>query len=300
MNQFVILSFLLLVGKLTTIGQVDVLRHQIGELITNKKAITGVAILALEDGDTLTWNGAGHFPMQSVYKFHLALAVLDKVQNDSLRMNQGIFIKKSDLLPFTFSPLRDKYPKGEVNVPLKEIMKYTVSESDNNGCDILFRLLGGPQYVNTFIAGTGVPDISIKATEEQMHMDGSVQFTNWCTPWSAVQLLKKFYFKEILKEPQFGFLWQQLTETGTGKGRIKGLLPEGTVVAHKTGSSGSDTEGIVAATNDIGIICLPNGKHIAIAVFVSNSRENNETNEGLIASIALESWNYFLSRQHVK
>ena len=84
-----------------------------------------------------------------------------------------------------------------------------------------------------------------------------------------------------------------MRETGTGEGRLKGQLPKGTVVAHKTGSSGANKEGITAAVNDIGIVFLPNGKHYFISVFVTNSTENADTNEKIIADISKVTWDYF-------
>ncbi|MEO6052027.1 MAG: serine hydrolase, partial [Pyrinomonadaceae bacterium] len=48
--------------------------------------------------------------------------------------------------------------------------------------------------------------------------------------------------------------------------------------------------GITAATNDIGIIWLPNGKHVAIAVFVSDSPADEKIREGVIANIAKVVW----------
>ena len=78
-----------------------------------------------------------------------------------------------------------------------------------------------------------------------------------------------------------------------GKNRIKGQLPTGTLVAHKTGTSDTNEQGVTAAVNDIGIVTLPNGKHFAISVFISNSKEDNETNEKIISGIAKLTWDYF-------
>ena len=61
-----------------------------------------------------------------------------------------------------------------------------------------------------------------------------------------------------------------MIETPVGLKRTKGLLPHGTGVAHKTGTS-STVNGVTAATNDVGLVTLLNGQHIAIAVFVSDS-----------------------------
>ncbi len=92
----------------------------------------------------------------------------------------------------------------------------------------------------------------------------------------------------------FDFLWKAMIETTTGSKRLKGLLPLGTVVAHKTGYSGVNKQGITAATNDVGIVTLPSGQHFAIAVFVYLSSETHETNEKIIAEIAKMAWDYFV------
>ena len=85
-----------------------------------------------------------------------------------------------------------------------------------------------------------------------------------------------------------------MKETKTGANRLKGQLPQGTVVAHKTGTSGTNkTTGVTAAVNDIGVVFLPNGQHYFISVFVTNSKENAETNEKIIANISKVAWNYF-------
>lgn len=278
-------ALVMLFASLTGVGQVEVLRGDIQAILDKHKANIGIGILGIEGGDTLFFNGDGHYPMQSVYKFHLGLMVYDNIQKGVLRADQPIRINKSDLLPDTWSPLRDKYPNGDVVLPLGEILGYTVSQSDNNGCDILFRLIGGPLAVEKFCREKGYANLSIQATEAEMHRDWSVQFTNWTSPREAVALLRDFYLQRIVTGESYSNLWKQLVETSTGQGRLKGLLPEGTVVAHKTGSSGTNAEGVTAALNDIGIICLPNGKHIAVAVFVSNSREVTKELEGVIAEV---------------
>ncbi len=84
-----------------------------------------------------------------------------------------------------------------------------------------------------------------------------------------------------------------MIRTSTGDKRIKGLIPSRADVAHKTGTSGT-RNGITHGTNDVGIITLPNGKHFAIAVFVSDSRENSIVNERIIAEISKAVWDYYI------
>ncbi len=208
-------------------------------------------------------------------------------------MSQSIHIEKKDLLPNTWSPLREKYPEGNVDIPLIEVIGYTVSQSDNNGCDILFRLLGGTKNVEDNIRSLGIADIAIAGTEEEMHSDWKVQFTNWCKPTTMVQLLELLYQKKTLSDTCNSCLWKFMVETTTGPNRLKGLLPIGTIIAHKTGSSGKNESGLTAAVNDVGIIILPNGQHIAIAVFVSNTTKDDKISEKVIADISRATYDFY-------
>ena len=271
------------------------LRQQILHIISTKKADVGVSILGIEDKDTLSIHGNRSYPMQSVFKFPIALAVLAETDKGKLSIHQKVTIRKTDLPSDTWSPIKVKYPNGTV-LPLSEIINYTVSESDNAGCDILLRLLGGPNVVNTYLATHNFKNISIHATEAEMHKDWNVQFTNMATPNSAVTLLKAFYDKKLLSGISNNFLMETMIATSTGKYRIKGQLPESTVVAHKTGSSGTNAKGITAAVNDIGIVTLPNGKHFIISIFVSNSYENEASNEKIISDISKSTYDYFRSK----
>jgi len=269
-------------------------RQKIDSLIKTKKAEIGIAVYDLQTKDTITWGNHRKYPMQSVYKFHLALAVLHQVDKGKFSLEQKILVKKSDLLPNTWSPLREKYPEGNIELPLSEIIHYTVATSDNNGCDILFRLLGGTKKAHKYIKSLGIKEIAIKATEEEMHKEWNVQFTNWTTPLATVQLLQIFHQKNILSRTSQDFLWKTMVETSTGLKRMKYLLPKNTVVAHKTGTSG-DKDGVTSAINDMGIIQLPNGNYIAICVFVSNSKEDFNTNEKIIADVTKIIWDYYVN-----
>ena len=69
--------------------------------------------------------------------------------------------------------------------------------------------------------------------------------------------------------------------------KIVEQLPENIKVAHKTGSSGQNDEGLIGAENDIAIITLPNGKTYAIAIFVSDSTESYDDTCKLISDCLL-------------
>jgi beta-lactamase class A len=120
-----------------------------------------------------------------------------------------------------------------------------------------------------------------------------VQYTNWGKPADLVQLLDILYKGKALSKTSNDFLWKIMTETSTGPNRIKGLLPKDVVVAHKTGSSGTNDAGLTPATNDVGIITLSNGKHLAIAIMVCNSKADETTRDAVIAKIAKAAWDEY-------
>lgn len=289
---FTIGSFILFTIS-SIFAQTHALKTQIEKVLENKNAEVGVTIFGSKEKDMISINGDKHFPMQSVFKFHIALAVLNEVDRGNLSLEQDVYIKKEELLPNTWSPIRQKYPEGNIYLKLSEILKYTVSESDNNGCDILLRLIGGPQAVNDYMHQIGINDVSIQASEEEMHKNWDVQFTNWTTPVAATKLLVDFYDRKILSAESYSFLWKIMSETTTGGKRIKGQLPAETIVAHKTGSSGTNSEGITAAINDIGIVILPDKSHFAISIFITNSTENSQTNEKIISDISKLAWEHY-------
>jgi len=278
----------------------DLLQQKIQQIISAKNVEVGVSIVGDDGKDALSINGDGHFPMQSVFKLHIALAVLSEIDKGKFSLNQKIKIEQKDLLPNLYSPIREKYPKG-ANLKLSEILEYTVSQSDNVGCEVLLRLIGGPQAVEDFFIKNNFRDVSIKINEEVMQNNWDLQFRNWTTPKAANEVLSSFYYnnKKILSKKSHDFIWKVLKETKTGENRLKGQLPKGTVVAHKTGSSGTNkTTGITAAVNDIGIVFLPDGQHFFISVFVTNSKEDAETNEKIIADITKAAWDYFTNQKN--
>lgn len=276
----------------------DALRQKIQQIVSTKNAIVGVSIIGNAGKDTISLNGEQHYPMQSVFKFHIALAVLSQIDKGKFSLDQKIEIQKKDLIPNLYSPIREDYPNGAA-LPISKILEYTVSSSDNVGCEVLLRLIGGPKIVEDYFVKNHIKDVSIKVNEEQQQADWDLQFENWTTPKAANETLVKFYNnkKKMLSQKSYDFIWKTMRETETGVNRLKGQLPKGTIVAHKTGSSGVNKDGLTAAVNDIGIIFMPNGKYFFISVFVTDSKENADTNEKIIADIAKETWNYFTSKK---
>lgn len=286
-------TLLFLLISAFSLAQTSLLEQKINSILKNKKATVGVSVLGFENGFKYDKNGDKKLPMQSVFKFHIAAAVLNAVDQGKLSLDQKIMLDPSNLLENTWSPLRDKYPAGNVEIPLSEVIEYTVAKSDNNGCDILLRLLGGTQVVQKFMDSKGVKGFQIKYNEEDMHKDWNVQYENYSTTKSAADVLKKLYDGKLLSKKSTDYLMKVMLSTSTGLNKMVEQLPKNTPVARKTGASGKNNAGLTGAENEIGIVTLPNGKHYALAVFVSNSMETDAVNCRMISDISKEVWEYF-------
>lgn len=290
------LSILFLTYCQTSKNTTDALRSKIQEIVSSKSAIVGVSIIGNNGKDTISLHGDRRFPMQSVFKFHIALAVLSEVDKGNLSLDQKIIISKDDLLPDDFwSPLRDENPNGGV-FTIARLIQYSVSNSDNTACDVLIRLIGTPKTVEEYFKKNNIKEIQITFNEKDMQAEWENMFQNWTTPKAASETLKMFYENKnnLLSKKSYDFFWKTNIETTTGNNRIKGQLPEGTIVAHKTGWSGTNEEtGITAAVNNIGIVFLPNGEYFIISVFVTESKESFDTNEKIIADIAKATYDFY-------
>lgn len=74
----------------------------------------------------------------------------------------------------------------------------------------------------------------------------------------------------------------------TGLTRLKGALPPGTEVMHKTGTIGM-------TTNDVGIVTLPgDAGHLVISIFVKSSEKPIPDRERAIAEVARALHDYYL------
>ena len=260
------------------------LRQQMERLAAPALGRVGAAALRLETGALVSWNGASRFPMQSVYKLPIAMAVLREVEAGRLDLDAPVRIQKSDMVPSgARSRIRDEYPGG-LELPLREILHAAISDSDGTACDVLLRLVS-PREVTDYLRRQGERDIVVATSEKEMSSDPLVQYRNRSTPEAAVRLLRLVHEGRGVSSASRRLLLDWMTATDTGPRRIRGLLPPDTPVAHKTGSSGT-WGGMTRATNDIGIITLPDGGHLAVAVFVSDSMAAEEAREGVIAKIA--------------
>ena len=291
MRSFIV--FLCLVPTLLFARQTQ-LETQLKEAIKGKKAEIGIAVI-IDGKDTVTVNNDIHYPLMSVFKFHQALALADYMGKQRQSLETRLPIKKSDLKPDTYSPLRDKYPQGGTEMSIADLLRYTLQQSDNNACDILFNYQGGPDAVNKYIHSLGIRECAIVGTETAMHEDLNLCYENWTTPLAAAELVEIFRKKPLFPNVYKDFIFQTMVECQTGQDRLVApLLDKKVTVGHKTGTGDLNAKGQQIGCNDIGFVLLPGGRTYSIAVFVKDSEENNQANSKIIANISRIVYEYIM------
>ena len=291
MRSFIV--FLCLVPTLLFARQTQ-LETQLKEAIKGKKAEIGIAVI-IDGKDTVTVNNDIHYPLMSIFKFHQALALADYMGKQKQSLETRLPIKKSDLKPDTYSPLRDKYPQGGTEMSIADLLRYTLQQSDNNACDILFNYQGGPDAVNKYIYSLGIRECAIVGTETAMHEDLNLCYENWTTPLAAAELVEIFRKKPLFPKVYKDFIFQTMVECQTGQDRLVApLLNKKVTVGHKTGTGDLNAKGQQIGCNDIGFVLLPGGRTYSIAVFVKDSEENNQANSKIIADISRIVYEYVM------
>lgn len=283
------IGWLPLLGYSETISanNIEDLTASISNYIDGKgKAKIGVAVMT-DKGDTVKINGNEPFPMLSVYKFPQALAVAEYCMRNGVRFSDTINISKNEILIDTYSPLREIYGVNDVALPISELLAFTLQQSDNNACDILFRLIGGVSTADAYLKSNGFYGIHLASTEEEMHRDTELCYANSATPMEMVKLISFFDNKLRCASPEYKFISEQMETCSTGTDRLAAPLNlNKDIIGHKTGTGDKNKSGQIIGVNDVGYIKLVQGGKYYIVVFVSDSGYDYQETSQIIADIS--------------
>ena len=268
---------------------------EIENTVRGKRASVGVAVIYKDQ--VFTVKNEGKYPIMSVFKFHIAVAALKKMENDGIALESKVFIEPKQMQKDTWSPMLKKYPFGRIHVSYAEILEYTISHSDNNTCNWLIDFVGGIGEVDSFVKSLGIDAFSLSETERSMGMDIYKTYNNWSTPLSMSKFLRKVYEGNVLSEKHFLFLERAMLNSSSGKDKLKAGLPEFVPIAHKTGHSCRTPRGVRMCDADAGVIYLPNGEKCYITVFIKDSLESDDDNAKIIADIAKITYEFLKNRQ---
>jgi len=320
----VVCSVALLAGAAHTVMAApathDALRRDLVRLAAESGGRVGVAIRDLDSGETIAVDGDVPFTMMSVFKLPIALTVLHLVDQGPASLDEPLRVRRADLRPGV-SAIAAAF-HHDIDMTIAELLRAMLVESDNSACDLLLRRVGGPAAVQRRMRDLGITGIDVTLSELEMWQEymgvrslgppqrwsppdferlaGSVpartrraaadrfarDSRNTAEPVALVTLLDKVTRGETLTARSTAWLLDVLAQTTAAPNRLKGLLPADVIVRHRPGTSAT-TDGITAATNDIGIIELPAHRgRLAIAVLISGSRADLAAREHTIAAIA--------------
>lgn len=302
-------------------ADLSVLKTQIESTITRARGEVGVAIKHLASGTEVLVNADAPYPMASAYKLPILVELFYQRAAGTLGLDDRIEVMPGDLHIGSGSMIALFDPPG-VQLSIRNLINLMMRVSDNSAADIIFNRVG-PSNVTARMQELGLNSIRVDRSTLEMILDqsgvdyatyGSLparelrkvldavdastaaraneQFTkinkDLASAHDMNRLVEKIYRGEIVDRATSDEIIAILKECQTGPGRIPGLLPPDTVVAHKTGSIGG-------STNDVGIVYLPYDKgELAITVLMKDGRAPVAERERVIAEVARYAYDFFV------
>ncbi|MCL7973217.1 MAG: class A beta-lactamase [marine benthic group bacterium] len=282
----------------------------------------GVTAVHIETGARISYNGGRRFPMASVSKVPMALAFLRRVESGEIDLSKDLVVPTTDFRA-GYSPLASWSGGRAEQATVDSLFRLMIEVSDNTATDVILRMAGGPAEVTRRLRELGIEDVDVDRSEARTFADLSgipdtvpeselyrynyfrmrdalpaehrqrarLRFgddpRDTATPDGMAELLVLIHSGEGLSPESRDYLVDAMLASRSGPRRIKGLLPAGTPVAHKTGT-------IAGAINDVGIITLPEGAgHVAIAAFVYTFHRTEWRRERTIAEVSRLAYDYF-------
>jgi len=261
-----------------------VLQQQVEAIARGMRGRVGVAAMDLDSGGIVLLNGDQPFPMASTAKIAIAATYLSMVEQGKLRLDQDLPM----LVPVR-EPVSARGPVARVHagpvLSAQALMELSITRSNNEATDALLAAVGGPGSVNAWLARSGIAGQHLDHTMATLVRDDgrvdpatTIDQRTASTPRAMVSLLGAIDRGGALSPQSRAVLLDTMTRTVTGSKRIKAGLPEGVLFAHKTGT-------LRNVTDDVGIIRLPDGRHLALAIFVAGP-DGHAAHGEVISSIA--------------
>lgn len=243
------------------------LEQQVALLAEGSQGRIGVAAVDLSTGERISILGSQAFPMASTSKIAVVATYLEMVDQGRLSLTSEFPISAGRYLPAS------------------ELISLAISRSSNPATDALLGAVGGVAAVNAWARRAGIEEFNLtRDIATLVREDGRVNpatqidLRDSSTPEAMVELLTGIYQGRWLTPQSRAVLVTAMENCRTGTRRIPALLPAGAAVAHKTGSLNN-------TSSDVGIITAPDGRSIAVAIYVTG-QGTRAAREARIASIA--------------
>lgn len=259
------------------------LERQIAMLAGGEKGRIGVAAIDLATGAQVSVLGDQRFPMASTSKIAIAATFMEGVE-------QGRWTLSSEF-PLMIPVRSAKYSsraapvKRGAYLPASQLIELMITRSSNPATDALLAVVGGPKAVNDWTRRAGIREFQLDRDIATLVRDDGefdpashIDVRDSASPQAMIDLLAGLYQGKFLSDSSRRVILGAMERCRTGKRRIPALLPSNAQVAHKTGSLNN-------TSSDIGIIEAPDGRAIAVAIYVTGQGSRG-AREARIAEIA--------------
>jgi len=231
----------------------------------------GAVIVDLGNGASVDINGDVSLPMQSVQKLPVAVVVYREIDAGRLKTDQTIHVMKNDLVPYA-SSVNDDYAK-RTDYSISELTELMVEESDNSAQQALIRIIGGIDTVNADMANLGYGAIYCSPSDD-----------GYAKPLALSQFLADLNSGKLLSQSSTKIVLGMMAKASTFPGRLRAGFPAGTLVEHKTGTSGT-VDGVRDATNDVGIVQV-NGRTLIVVAMLHGAWGKDSQRDAILASVS--------------
>lgn len=244
------------------------------------------------------------FPQQSVSKLWVALSVLDAVDQGKVRLDQPLTLRPEDLVVFN-QPMRWRLlEEGSLTLPVHSLLESSLSLSDNLANDKLLWTVGGPDHVRGVLKDRGLHGIRFGPGERLLQ--SGIAGVEWkpelalannfndarerlpleqrqallaryvadpmdgATPAGISKALGQLAMGDLLSPANTQVMLDIMAHSRSGPRRLKGGVPAGWKVYHKTGT-GQELRGLATGYNDVAVFQAPDGTSYGVAVMIGET-----------------------------
>ncbi len=270
------------------------LQDELYALVDTVPGTVGIAFLS--DNDTATVNNGVKYPMMSVFKFHQALGVAETVEKRGNTLDSMLLVHNNELDRNTWSPMLKKYPEGDFNISISELLSYAITKSDNNASNLMFKHILSPGETNDFVKSIARDTtFQIRYSESEMKAKHPLSYLNCTSPLAAASLMRQVFEEQLVDAATQDSIKHYLSIVTTGHDRLGAAVEDADILifAHKTGSGYRNEAGELIAHNDVGYFRLKDGRSYSLAVFIRDFRGSEEEASAVIANISKCVYNHF-------
>jgi beta-lactamase class A len=235
----------------------------------------GVAVLDSATGERSGYRADERFPMCSTFKFLLASAVLERVDQHRETLDRGIAIPPKPLL--SNSPLTEPHAGGAMTVG--ELCHAALTRSDNTAANLLLATIGGPAGITGFSRSIGDGVTRLDRTELSLNESAVGDPRDTTSPAAMVHNLRALLLGNVLSAASRAQLTGWMEANLTGLDRLRANLPQGWRAADKTGSNGSHT------SNDIAVLWPSGRPPVIVAAYITQCTGPESKRAALLSKI---------------